>query len=83
VTWGRTGGPLTLGASYGTSELRSGDSEPAFELRNQSATAGAYAQLSPSLKLVGETTRAWSSDDDPATRANRSIAAALGLMLFF
>ena len=83
VTWTRPALPLTLGASYGESSLESGDSEPEFALTNRSATAGAYVQLTPSLKLVGETTQAWSSDDDPATRANQSFAAALGLMLFF
>ena|SRR5687767_1586986 len=83
LTWTRPGQPLTLGASYGASRLESGDSEPRFELTNQSATAGAYVQLTPSLKLVGEATRAWSSDDVDGTRANQSLAGALGLMLFF
>ena len=83
VTWNRRGEPLTLGASYGASRLESGDSEPEFALTNHSATAGAYVQLTPSLKLVGEATQAWSSDDLPVTRANQSLAGALGLMLFF
>lgn len=83
VTWTATGRPLTLGASYGESILKSARSEVPFRTVNRSVTGGAYVQVTPSLKAVGEVTQAWSTDADPGTRANSSIAAAAGLMLFF
>lgn len=76
-------GRLTLGVSYGESRLLSAGGETAFRTTNRAITAGAYLQLTRSLRTSAETTVAWSDDTDPATRANRSAAGAAGLMLFF
>jgi hypothetical protein len=69
--------------SFGESRLESADGEAAFETRNRSASVGVVAQMTPSLRAVGEVTQAWSADTEPATRANGSTAASAGLMLFF
>ena len=83
VTWSRAGQPLTVGVSFGESRLESADGEPLFETRNRSASVGIVAQMTPSLRAVGEVTQAWSADTEPATRANGSTAGSAGLMLFF
>lgn len=83
VTWRRNESPLTLGASYGASYLENAFGESPFRTINRAATAGAYLQATPSLKVVGEATYAWSSDALPDTSPNRALAVATGLMLFF
>jgi predicted porin len=83
LVWAPPEGALSLGMSWGASMLRSRGAEPFFRTRNESVTAGAYYRPTPSLRLVGEWTVARSDDADPATRRNRSVAVAGGLMLFF
>ncbi|HEX6643716.1 MAG TPA: porin [Gemmatimonadales bacterium] len=83
ATWAPPEGTLTLGMSWGRSMLRSRGGEAFFRTRNESITAGAYYRPTPSLRVVGEWTVARSDDADPATRRNRSVAVAGGLMLFF
>lgn len=83
VTWRQNDNPLTLGASFGASYLENAFGEPPFRTINRAATLGAYLQATPSLKVVGEVTHAWSSDAVPGTTANRALAIATGLMLFF
>ncbi|HEU4800126.1 MAG TPA: porin [Gemmatimonadales bacterium] len=83
VTWRQPGSALTVGASFGASQLENALGESPFKTINRAATAGAYLQATPSLKVVGEITHAWSSDAAPATSANRALAVATGLMLFF
>lgn len=83
VTWQREESRLTLGASYGASYLENAFGESPFRTINRAATVGGYMQATPSLKVVGEATHAWSSDAVPGTTANRALAVATGLMLFF
>ena len=83
VTWRQPGRALTVGASFGASHLENAFGEAPFKTINRAATAGAYLQATRSLKVVGEVTHAWSTDADPATTANRALAVATGLMLFF
>lgn len=83
VAWTQSGSPLTLGASYGGSVLRSAESEPDFRTWNRSMTGGVYFQATPSLRAVGEVTHAWSDDLEGSVRRNMSTAVAAGLMLFF
>lgn len=82
-TFTPTGSKATFGASYGQSTLQTADDEGDADINtNGSITAGVYYQATPSLKVVGEGTYAW-SDDDVATEKNTSVAISGGLMLFF
>lgn len=83
VTWRGGENPLTVGASYGASYLENAFGEAPFRTINRAATLGGYLQATPSLKVVGEVTQAWSSSALAGTTANRALAVATGLMLFF
>ena len=74
---------VTVGGSWGISILKAADSETDFETKNWLASGGIYYQATKSLKVVGEFNYAVSSDDVDATDDNKSIAPAVGLMLFF
>lgn len=83
VTWKRSERPLMLGASFGQSVLDDAPMETSFRTVNSAATVGAYLQATRSLRVVGEVTRATSSDGLAGTVTNRSIAVALGMLMFF
>lgn len=78
------GSDVTLGLSYGQSTIEAADDEPDFQTSNSSVTGGVYLQATESLKVVGESTYAWSDDDSDVTEdSNTSIVLTGGLMLFF
>lgn len=78
------GSDVTFGGSYGISVIEAADDEPDFKTSNNSVTGGIYYQATESLKVVGESTYAWSDDDFDVTEdVNSSIAFSGGLMLFF
>jgi hypothetical protein len=74
---------VTIAGSWGISILENADSELAFKTKNWLASGGIYYQATKSLKAVGEFNYAVTSDDLDTNDDNKSIAPAVGLMLFF
>lgn len=85
VTYTPTGSKVTLAASYGVNQLKSATDEVvAFKTENGLISGGVYYQWTKSLKFVGEFNYAWSKNkDNSSLTTNKSIAPAVGLMLFF
>ena len=63
--------------------LENADAELAFKTKNWLASGGIYYQATKSLKAVAEFNYAVTGDDDDLTDDNKSVAPAVGLMLFF
>jgi hypothetical protein len=83
VTFTPANSKLTVAGSWGISILENSDSEAAFKTKNWLASGGIYYQATKSLKAVGEFNYAVTGDDAAGTDDNKSIAPAVGLMLFF
>jgi hypothetical protein len=84
VTFTPANSKLTVAGSWGISMLKSADDDlAAFKTKNWLASGGIYYQATKSLRAVGEFNYAVTGDDDAATDDNKSIAPAVGLMLFF
>jgi len=80
-----TTGKATLAGSYGSSYLKSTDSELRFKTENSLVSGGLYYQATKSLKLVGEIDYQWSDNTDAILNPEKNTAwtGAFGLMLFF
>jgi hypothetical protein len=74
---------VTVAGSWGISILQNADDELDFKTKNWLASGGIYYQATKSLKAVGEFNYAVSADDIDTNEDNKSIAPAVGLMLFF
>jgi hypothetical protein len=74
---------VTVAGSWGISILQNADAELDFETKNWLASGGIYYQATKSLKAVAEFNYAVTGDDLDGTDDNKSIAPAVGLMLFF
>jgi hypothetical protein len=84
VTFTPANSKLTVAGSWGISILENADLEPFdFKTKNWLASGGIYYQATKSLKAVGEFNYAVTSDDLDTNDDNKSIAPAVGLMLFF
>jgi hypothetical protein len=84
VTFTPTDSKVTIGGSWGISILKAADTEGGDgETKNWLASGGIYYQATKSLKVVGEFNYAVTSDNVDGTEDNKSIAPAVGLMLFF
>ena len=83
VTFTPANSKLTVAGSWGISILKSAADEAAFKTKNWLASGGLYYQATKSLKAVGEFNYAVTGDDSAASDDNKSIAPAVGLMLFF
>lgn len=83
VTFTPANSKLTVAGSWGISVLQNATSELAFKTKNWLASGGIYYQATKSLKAVGEFNYAVTSDDLGTNEDNKSIAPAVGLMLFF
>jgi len=83
VTFTPANSKLTVGGSWGISILENSDSEAAFKTKNWLASGGVYYQATKSLKAVAEFNYAVTGDESDVTDDNKSIAPAVGLMLFF
>ena len=83
VTFTPAASKMTIAASWGISILENADSELAFKTKNWLASGGVYYQATKSLKAVAEVNYAVTSDDLDTNEDNKSIAPAVGLMLFF
>lgn len=88
LTYTPTGSKVTLAGSYGASVLTESTTESddgiEFKTTNALVSAGIYYQATKSLKVVGEFNYAWTKGDQAtAGEDNKSIAPAVGLMLFF
>lgn len=84
LTFTPSGSKVTLAGSYGASTLKAAeDVEGEGKTTNSLISGGIYYQATKSLKVVGEINYAQTTDDIDATDANKSIAPAVGLMLFF
>jgi hypothetical protein len=83
VTFTPAASKVTVAGSWGISMLQNADAELDFKTKNWLASGGIYYQATKSLKAVAEFNYAVSSDDVDATEDNKSIAPAVGLMLFF
>jgi len=86
VTFTPANSKLTVAGSWGISILDAADSEigaDEFKTKNWLASGGIYYQATKSLKAVGEFNYAVTGDDSDVTDDNKSIAPAVGLMLFF
>ncbi len=83
VTFTPANSKVTVAGSWGISILENSDSEPAFKTKNWLASGGIYYQATKSLKAVGEFNYAVTGDDSDLSDDNKSIAPAVGLMLFF
>jgi len=83
VTFTPANSKLTVAGSWGISILENSDSEAAFKTKNWLASGGVYYQATKSLKAVAEFNYAVTGDDSDITDDNKSIAPAVGLMLFF
>ncbi|MBA3444648.1 MAG: hypothetical protein H0T58_07350 [Gemmatimonadales bacterium] len=83
VTFTPANSKLTVAGSWGISILENSDSEAAFKTKNWLASGGIYYQATKSLKAVAEFNYAVTGDDDGGTDDNKSVAPAVGLMLFF
>jgi hypothetical protein len=74
---------VTVAGSWGISILENADAEAEFKTKNWLASGGIYYQATKSLKAVAEFNYAVTGDDDDLTDDNKSVAPAVGLMLFF
>jgi hypothetical protein len=74
---------VTVAGSWGISMLENADAELDFKTKNWLASGGIYYQATKSLKAVAEFNYAVTSDDLDTNEDNKSIAPAVGLMLFF
>ena len=76
---------VTVAGSWGISMLENADAEEpfTFKTKNWLASGGIYYQATKSLKAVAEFNYAVTGDDDDTTDDNKSVAPAVGLMLFF
>ena len=83
VTFTPANSKLTVGGSWGISVLQNSDTEADFKTKNWLASGGIYYQATKSLKAVAEFNYAVTGDDDGGTDDNKSVAPAVGLMLFF
>ena len=84
VTFTPANSKLTVAGSWGISILENADGEAAdFKTKNWLASGGVYYQATKSLKAVGEFNYAVTGDDSDLSDDNKSIAPAVGLMLFF
>jgi len=84
ITFTPAGSKLTVAGSWGISILESAnDDAAAFKTKNWLASGGIYYQATKSLKAVGEFNYAVTGDDVAGNDDNKSIAPAVGLMLFF
>jgi hypothetical protein len=83
VTFTPANSKVTVAGSWGMSTLKNATAEPAFKTKNWLASGGIYYQATKSLKAVGEFNYAVTGDNNPATSDNKSVAPAVGLMLFF
>jgi hypothetical protein len=83
VTFTPANSKVTIGGSWGISILQNADAEADFKTKNWLASGGIYYQATKSLKAVGEFNYAVTSDDVDTNEDNKSIAPAVGFMLFF
>jgi hypothetical protein len=83
VTFTPANSKMTIAGSWGISILENSNSEAAFKTKNWLASGGIYYQATKSLKAVGEFNYAVTGDDSALSDDNKSIAPAVGLMLFF
>jgi hypothetical protein len=84
VTFTPASSKLTVAGSWGISILKEAADDPAaFKTKNWLASGGIYYQATKSLKAVGEFNYAVTGDDVAGNDDNKSIAPAVGLMLFF
>ncbi len=83
VTFTPANSKMTIAGSWGISILENADAEADFKTKNWLASGGIYYQATKSLKAVGEFNYAVTGDDSDLTDDNKSIAPAVGLMLFF
>ena len=84
ITFTPAGSKMTVAGSWGISMLESAnDDAAAFKTKNWLASGGIYYQATKSLKAVGEFNYAVTGDDVAGNDDNKSIAPAVGLMLFF
>jgi hypothetical protein len=83
VTFTPANSKVTVAGSWGISILENADGEGDFKTKNWLASGGIYYQATKSLKAVGEFNYAVTGDDSDLTDDNKSIAPAVGLMLFF
>ncbi len=81
-----TTGKATIAGSFGSSFLKSHDSELVpFKTENSLASGGVYYQATKSLKLVWEINYQWSDNTDAILNPEKNSAwtGAFGLMLFY
>jgi hypothetical protein len=83
VTFTPANSKVTVAGSWGISILESADDDLDFKTKNWLASGGIYYQATKSLKAVAEFNYAVTSDDLDTNEDNKSIAPAVGLMLFF
>lgn len=83
VTFTPANSKVTVAGSWGISMLQNADAELDFKTKNWLASGGIYYQATKSLKAVAEFNYAVTSDDLDTNEDNKSIAPAVGLMLFF
>jgi hypothetical protein len=84
VTFTPANSKLTVAGSWGISMLKNASvGDPAFKTKNWLASGGIYYQATKSLKAVGEFNYAVTGDDSDVTDDNKSVAPAVGFMLFF
>lgn len=75
---------MTVAGSYGSSFLKATDAETQFKTENTLISGGVYYQATKSLKVVGEFNYAWTKNSEAAgAESNKTVAPAVGLMLFF
>jgi hypothetical protein len=83
VTFTPANSKVTVAGSWGISLLENADNELDFKTKNWLASGGIYYQATKSLKAVAEFNYAVTSDDLDTNEDNKSVAPAVGLMLFF
>src|SRR5918993_3521691 len=83
VTFTPANSKVTVAGSWGISILENADAELDFKTKNWLASGGIYYQATKSLKAVAEFNYAVTSDDLDTNDDNKSVAPAVGLMLFF
>ena len=83
VTFTPAASKVTVAGSWGISMLQNADAELDFKTKNWLASGGIYYQATKSLKAVAEFNYAVTSDDLDTNEDNKSIAPAVGFMLFF
>jgi len=84
VTFTPANSKMTVAGSWGISILKNASvGDPAFKTKNWLASGGIYYQATKSLKAVAEFNYAVTGDDSAVTDDNKSVAPAVGFMLFF